>query len=142
GHAAHDHGPIAPVGWHEIAGLSPLLALIVLIGVCPAPFLAPIRSGISRLEEAVNAQQGAAARYVPPRDVKPGTVTGKRGGGASKKGGGDSKGKGSSAQSKGEASKSKSAQPAAKSVPPVEKSAPATKGGTTAPGNPSEKARS
>jgi NADH-quinone oxidoreductase subunit M len=41
--ASHDagqgHGGIRPVGWHEIAGLAPLMALIVLIGVYPKPFL-------------------------------------------------------------------------------------------------------
>ena len=42
-HDSHDassgHGGVRPVGWHEIAGLSPLMALIVLIGVFPKPFL-------------------------------------------------------------------------------------------------------
>ena len=46
----HDHGPdhgqathephaVRPIGWHEIAGLTPLMVLIVLIGVYPKPFL-------------------------------------------------------------------------------------------------------
>jgi NADH-quinone oxidoreductase subunit M len=34
-----DHGGIRPIGWHEIAGLTPLMVLIVLIGVYPKPFL-------------------------------------------------------------------------------------------------------
>ena len=28
-----------PIGWHEVAGLTPLMVLIVLIGVWPEPFL-------------------------------------------------------------------------------------------------------
>ena len=43
--ANHDHGhaSIRPLGWHEIAGLTPLLVLIVLIGVYPKPFLDRIK---------------------------------------------------------------------------------------------------
>ncbi len=55
----HDEGmphesSIRPVGWHEIAGLSPLLTLIVVIGLFPGPFLdrikPPLRSIVARLE--------------------------------------------------------------------------------------------
>ena len=39
-HDAHGHASTArPIGWHEVAGLAPLMVLIVLIGVWPAPFL-------------------------------------------------------------------------------------------------------
>ncbi len=31
------HAPVRPVGWHEIAGLAPLMVLIVAIGVYPKP---------------------------------------------------------------------------------------------------------
>ena len=31
------HEAVRPIGWHEIAGLSPLIVLIVLIGAFPAP---------------------------------------------------------------------------------------------------------
>jgi len=36
--AAHGHS-VRPVGWHEIAGLTPLMVLIVGIGIYPRPFL-------------------------------------------------------------------------------------------------------
>jgi NADH-quinone oxidoreductase subunit M len=36
GHA-HGSAPVRPVGWHEIAGLAPLMILIVAIGVYPKP---------------------------------------------------------------------------------------------------------
>ena len=52
GHSAEqgdDHGTeaVRPVGWHEIAGLAPLMALIVAIGVYPAPFLERIRPSVA-----------------------------------------------------------------------------------------------
>jgi len=37
------HAAVRPVGWHEIAGLAPLMVLIVAIGVFPKPFFDRIR---------------------------------------------------------------------------------------------------
>ena len=45
-HAAEGHGKIRPVGWHEIAGLAPLMVLIVVIGVFPRPFLSRMRPSL------------------------------------------------------------------------------------------------
>ena len=58
-HDAHDHGPdhgaIRPVGWHEVAGLTPLMALIVLIGIFPKPFLdriqPPLKPIVAQLDK-------------------------------------------------------------------------------------------
>jgi NADH-quinone oxidoreductase subunit M len=50
GHGAEAHGSpghVRPVGWHEVAGLTPLMVLIVLIGVLPAPFLDRIRPAVA-----------------------------------------------------------------------------------------------
>jgi NADH-quinone oxidoreductase subunit M len=59
-HSAHEGSPaqaVAPVGWHEIAGLAPLVVLIVAIGVYPRPIFdrisPPVREITSRF-------------YVPP----------------------------------------------------------------------------
>ena len=62
----HDHGleAIRPVGWHEIAGLTPLMVLIVAIGVYPRPFLERIRPSVAPI----------AQRFEQP--VKPSLVTG------------------------------------------------------------------
>jgi NADH-quinone oxidoreductase subunit M len=52
GHGAHgdgEHATIRPVGWHEIAGLSLLMVLIVLIGVWPRPFFNRIRPAVARI---------------------------------------------------------------------------------------------
>lgn len=75
GHGHEDHGGIRPLGWHEIAGLAPLMVLIVLIGIYPKPFLdriqpplAPIVAEFSRIRPAaVAASVPAAPRVVPSR---------------------------------------------------------------------------
>jgi NADH-quinone oxidoreductase subunit M len=50
GHA-QDHGPeaVRPIGWHEIAGLTPLMVLIVAIGVYPKPFFDRIRPSVAEI---------------------------------------------------------------------------------------------
>ncbi len=50
-HDAAGHGGVRPLGWHEIAGLTPLLALIVLIGVYPKPFLDRIKPPLVPIAE-------------------------------------------------------------------------------------------
>jgi NADH-quinone oxidoreductase subunit M len=48
----HDHPAVPPVAWYEIAGLTPLMVLIVLIGVYPRPIFErispPVRQIASR----------------------------------------------------------------------------------------------
>ena len=71
-HETHDagqgHGGIRPVGWHEIAGLTPLMALIVLIGIYPKPFLDRIQPPlVPIMAELQKARPGAfVGRVVPP----------------------------------------------------------------------------
>jgi NADH-quinone oxidoreductase subunit M len=69
------HGGVRPVGWHEIAGLSPLMALIVLIGIYPKPFLdriqPPLRPIVAQFQEKPKA---VAVRGVA---LKPSVVAGK-----------------------------------------------------------------
>ncbi|GAC1471368.1 MAG: NADH-quinone oxidoreductase subunit M [Isosphaeraceae bacterium] len=40
---------IRPLGWHEIAGLTPLVVLIVGIGIFPRPFLNRIRPAVAQI---------------------------------------------------------------------------------------------
>ena len=56
---------VAPVGWHEIAGLTPLMFLIVAIGVFPRPFLSQIRPAVARIDQNVQAQRGERDRSRP-----------------------------------------------------------------------------
>ena len=55
--AIASHGVIRPIGWHEIAGLAPLMALIVLIGILPGPFLDRIRPSVGEIDKNLQAQR-------------------------------------------------------------------------------------
>jgi NADH-quinone oxidoreductase subunit M len=82
---APGHDACSPVGWHEIAGLTPLMVLIVAIGVFPRPFLEQIRPAVARLDDNVQAQLALAS---VPREVpivipsRPRSLSGGTGGGA------------------------------------------------------------
>ncbi len=89
------HEAIAPIGWHEIAGMTPLMVLIVLIGVFPRPFLDQIRPAVARIERqcaspARPGRPGSARLRHRLRRCRPAQ---KAGGGASKKSGGQAKAK-------------------------------------------------
>jgi NADH-quinone oxidoreductase subunit M len=60
GHGSEPH-PIRPVGWHEIAGLTPLMVLIVVIGVYPKPFFDRLRPTVATI----------AANYPQPEFERP-----------------------------------------------------------------------
>jgi NADH-quinone oxidoreductase subunit M len=61
-HHSDHHEPVRPVGWHEIAGLTPLMVLIVLIGVYPRPVF-------DRIGPPLRAM--AANLYEPPAYSQP-----------------------------------------------------------------------
>jgi NADH-quinone oxidoreductase subunit M len=77
-HVGDSHAAaIRPVGWHEIAGLGPLMIMIVLIGVYPRPFMDRINPAIVLIarqypgDEALNAgtvDEAAAPAPVPNTD--------------------------------------------------------------------------
>lgn len=115
GAVAANHGPghetCSPVGWHEIAGLTPLMFLIVAIGVFPRPFLEQIRPAVARLDDNLQAQLALASvpREVPivipsrPRSLSGeggGSAPVMKGGGRSGAGGGRSAPKSSAASAK------------------------------------------
>jgi NADH-quinone oxidoreductase subunit M len=84
------HDVIAPIGWHEIGGMAPLLALIVLIGVMPGPFLNQIRPAVARINDNVQAQLALADedRKTASQFSETPIPRKKAGGAATKKGGG------------------------------------------------------
>jgi NADH-quinone oxidoreductase subunit M len=51
GHASSgaQHDTVRPVGWHEIAGLSPIMVLIVLIGVAPEMIFSRVRPTVAAI---------------------------------------------------------------------------------------------
>ena len=58
GHAGASHeAAVRPVGWHEIAGLTPLMVLIVVIGVFPGPFFDRIRPSVAPIAARVEASR-------------------------------------------------------------------------------------
>jgi NADH-quinone oxidoreductase subunit M len=62
GHAPAGGATVRPVGWHEIAGLSPLMVMIVLMGVLPGPFFNRIRPAVAPISarfEALDRQESA-----------------------------------------------------------------------------------
>jgi NADH-quinone oxidoreductase subunit M len=58
-HAA-PHVACAPIGWHEIAGLAPLMALIVAIGVYPEPIFRRIQPAVNDIITNLEAQRKQA----------------------------------------------------------------------------------
>jgi NADH-quinone oxidoreductase subunit M len=76
---AHHHPVVPPVAWYEIAGLTPLMVLIVLIGVLPGPFLSRIRPAVAVIDKNLQTQRGErdtsfAARSIPPAATRPATT--------------------------------------------------------------------
>jgi NADH-quinone oxidoreductase subunit M len=99
------HGSIRPIGWHEIAGLSPLMVMIVLIGILPGPFLDRIRPSVTVIDGNLQAQR--AAKRLAPEPVANqgrGSISAPRGGAGTQKGAATKKSgadqKGASAQRK------------------------------------------
>ncbi|APW59749.1 complex I subunit 4 family protein [Paludisphaera borealis] len=79
--AAHDehggdgHAEIRPLGWHEIAGLTPLAILILWIGIFPEPFFARIRPAVAITNQNLQAQRAAIHSIAPaPTTIQPPAV--------------------------------------------------------------------
>ena len=99
GGSLSDHAPahdvIAPIGWHEIAGMTPILVLIVGIGIFPRPFLNQIRPAVARIEQNLQGQIARASRQQQPlleRQQAP-PLRRRGGGGIAKKSAGEPKAK-------------------------------------------------
>jgi NADH-quinone oxidoreductase subunit M len=66
-HDAHGHGATArPIGWHEIAGLTPLMVLIVVIGVWPAPIFKATRPSVMATLATIEDERGLSRN--PPKE--------------------------------------------------------------------------
>jgi NADH-quinone oxidoreductase subunit M len=138
----HLHPPCPPVGWHEVAGLAPLMGLIVLIGVYPQPFLEPIGPAVARIDQNIQAQRAESSKYaaapVPPAQAE---APAKKFGGAAKKGFGKGAGKGGAVMKKGGGPSAKGAQPQSKTAPSTEKSQEVPKAGSSSLGAKSQEGR-
>ena len=54
------HADVRPIGWHEIAGLTPLMFLIVAIGVYPRPIFEQIQPAVHLISQNVQSQRERA----------------------------------------------------------------------------------
>jgi NADH-quinone oxidoreductase subunit M len=85
----HDHDHVAgpPIGWHEIVGLSPLMFLIVAIGVYPRPIFEQIQPAVHTVVQNIGTQRERAREEIlkpagaTPLDVPPAGRGGARSGG-------------------------------------------------------------
>ena len=76
GHGDHaQHDAVAPVRWYEIAGLAPLLTLIVLLGVYPKPLFERISPSVQAIVERFpsvdDPNRGPSATEVASRGPLP-----------------------------------------------------------------------
>jgi NADH-quinone oxidoreductase subunit M len=73
---AHGHGDVRPIAWHEIAGLTPLMVLIVAIGVYPKPFFDRFRPAVAEIAAkfAAPAPSGPAMAGAVGADVHAATA--------------------------------------------------------------------
>jgi NADH-quinone oxidoreductase subunit M len=130
---AHDHGHVVcrPIGWHEIAGLAPLMFLIVAIGVYPRPIFERIQPATRALVQNIEAQREKARADADRSSQARQPITARRGGG-----GGTPKKAGGTAKKAAASQKSESGAPKAEAA-----SSPETKSGTPpqAEATPSEK---
>ncbi len=68
-HDTHGHASTTrPIGWHEVAGLTPLMVLIVLIGVWPAPFFNRMRPSVRATVATIGDERELAK--TPPAKVQ------------------------------------------------------------------------
>ncbi|QEH33753.1 NADH-quinone oxidoreductase subunit M [Aquisphaera giovannonii] len=74
GHGEEGHPEVRPVGWHEIAALAPLMALIVIIGVIPGPFLDRIRPTVGEIDKNLQAQRLVRTTAPPAGEPGPGSI--------------------------------------------------------------------
>jgi NADH-quinone oxidoreductase subunit M len=123
--SATGHAVVPPIGAHEMAGLVPVLAMIVLIGTFPRPFFEQIHPAVDTLELNVQAQQAEAKKQAERSREAPTRARRGGGGGAAPKAKTAAKGRGGSAKSStgGTSSKTKSQ--------PKDSAAPAAKPGET-----------
>ena len=109
--SAEAHETVRPIGWHEVAGLAPLMFLIVAIGIYPKPIHEQIQPAVQLITDNVQFQRDRAqevAKAAQERNVS-GPVPARTGGASAK---GKSSPSGKSARGKsspsGKSAKSKS----------------------------------
>jgi NADH-quinone oxidoreductase subunit M len=117
GHAA-PHAACPPLGWHEIAGLAPLMFLIVAIGIYPRPIFERIQPATRALVRNIDSQRERLQEDAdPPSGMPQLRRPGRGGGGASRPTMDASPKSKSAARPKAKASQKKAAAPAGNTAP-------------------------
>jgi len=65
-HAHEQHADLPPLGWHEIAGLAPLVVLMFWIGVFPETFFSKMRPAVEVVDRGLQAQRALVQPGVAP----------------------------------------------------------------------------
>jgi len=70
--AGHDvpNATVRPVAWHEIAGLAPIMFLIVAVGVYPRPILEQIQPAVRLISQNVRTQRERSRESALPPATK------------------------------------------------------------------------
>jgi len=71
----HGHAPLPPLGWHEIAGLAPLVFLMFWIGILPETFFSKMRPAIEVVDRGIQAQRALVEPGAEPGPGVPPAVT-------------------------------------------------------------------
>ena len=74
--SASSHGVVRPVGTHEIAGLAPVMFLIVAIGLYPRPVLEQMGPTLQSIDKITHAQDGGGINK--PSNGQPSGKSGER----------------------------------------------------------------
>ena len=67
---ATPHEAVRPIGWHEIAGLAPLMFLIVAIGIYPRPIFEQIQPAVHLVSQNYQNQRGRAGDIQKAADAQ------------------------------------------------------------------------
>jgi len=73
GHGGHD--PLPPMGWHEIAGLAPLVFLMFWIGILPETFFSKMRPAVEVVDRGIQAQRALVEPGDEPEPGAPPAIT-------------------------------------------------------------------
>jgi hypothetical protein len=66
----HNRAEVRPIGWHEVAGLAPLMFLIVAVGVYPRPIFDQIQPAVNGVIRSIETQRERASEEARARQAQ------------------------------------------------------------------------
>jgi NADH-quinone oxidoreductase subunit M len=82
------HAAVTPVGWHEIAGLTPIMVLIVAIGVYPRPLFEQMQPALALIDRRRQTEQAEVSNRAAAAEARSRAGNERRRGGGTGGGGG------------------------------------------------------